>query len=330
MELEQLLQRYAHMTQPQPSLHYRPGECVIGCEPYQGKGSSHPALHAVSIGRSVIRKLEDSGIVRGWRNQSQIRRDNVDDFLIVFPLVESVQVVQSGHSHIIQPGDITVLATSKPFEGICGSQAYSETSVRIPGALLRSRIPYIDECCALPIAGKRGAGRILRSLVDTLLDETLNQPEVSWNGQETVLMAAVECVFNEAPYLAELSQNMPALTAGEQLFAQAMQYIESHLSDPQLGPAQVARDCRISVNHLHTVFAKQGRESVAHCIRRLRVAQVRAALSNAVVAHRTITELALQWGFNSYASFSRAYHEHVGRAPSADRAAMPPNEDRTG
>lgn len=299
--------------------YFSPGSCTVSCEGFQPQIVEPSALRTLCIGHSGIRKMDNSNLKRGWRTQTHIRQDQVDDFLVVIPLQEPAQVLQSGRKVVIAPGNITLLSTARPFEALSSAQGYSEISVWIPGAVLRSRVPYIDECCALTIDGKRGVGRILHTLIDTMLEEVANDSGLSLNSQESLLVTAVESVLTGTSYLAELGQTKSNKMAGEQLFAQAINFIESHLSEPGLGPRKVAQACRISVNHLHTVFAKNGQESVMHCIRRLRVAQVRKALSHVALTHRTITELAFEWGFNSYAAFNRAYHEQLGCAPSMDR-----------
>ena len=47
-------------------------------------------------------------------------------------------------------------------------------------------------------------------------------------------------------------------------------------------------------------------------------------LNNPALAPRTITDIALSWGFNNSAHFSRVFREHTGLSPRAFREAACP------
>ncbi|MEJ6392518.1 AraC family transcriptional regulator [Gymnodinialimonas sp. 2305UL16-5] len=73
--------------------------------------------------------------------------------------------------------------------------------------------------------------------------------------------------------------------------------------------------------HFHRVFRAVTGETVAQCIRRLRLEMAATAL----VYHRNtaITEIALNCGFSSSANFSKAFHKAHGCAPSLYRRQRP-------
>jgi AraC family transcriptional regulator, positive regulator of tynA and feaB len=102
------------------------------------------------------------------------------------------------------------------------------------------------------------------------------------------------------------------------LLREARRYIAEHLSDPDLGPASIARAHAVSVRTLHEVFEAAG-ESVSALIRRQRLRRAYADLSRS--ADDQVITIALRWGFQSASHFSRAFRHEFGVSP---RDVRPP------
>jgi AraC-like DNA-binding protein len=75
----------------------------------------------------------------------------------------------------------------------------------------------------------------------------------------------------------------------------------------------------ISVRYLHLIFNERD-VTVGGRIRLRRLAQCRVTLTNAR-RERSITEIALKWGFSDAAHFSRSFKGAFGISPSAFRRA---------
>ncbi len=87
-----------------------------------------------------------------------------------------------------------------------------------------------------------------------------------------------------------------------------------------LDPARIADAHGISVRHVHRLFHESG-DTVAAAIRRERLDRCRADLEDPHQRARSITEIALRWGFNDSAHFSRAFRARFGVSPRAVRQA---------
>jgi AraC-like DNA-binding protein len=92
------------------------------------------------------------------------------------------------------------------------------------------------------------------------------------------------------------------------------------LRDPHLTLDGIALALNCSKRHLHNAFAGE-EDSLAHYILRRRLQACMRDLKNPTLAHRHITDIALSWGFNSSAHFSRVFREHAGLSPSDFRQA---------
>jgi AraC-like DNA-binding protein len=97
-------------------------------------------------------------------------------------------------------------------------------------------------------------------------------------------------------------------------------YIEQHLGEPDLTPASTAAALGISVRHLHLLFERTG-TSFSQYVARSRLLRCRTTLTSPAGARRSVADIAFRWGFNSLATFYRAFEREFGLSPAALRAA---------
>jgi AraC-like DNA-binding protein len=98
----------------------------------------------------------------------------------------------------------------------------------------------------------------------------------------------------------------------------ARAHIAESLHDPALGPTSVAGAQGVSLRLLQRLFARQGLQ-IADCIAEQRLQRCRAALQDPAQAGRSITDIALTWGFNDSGHFSKAFRRRFGISPSQSR-----------
>jgi AraC-like DNA-binding protein len=101
----------------------------------------------------------------------------------------------------------------------------------------------------------------------------------------------------------------------------AKRYIDQHLAEPGLTPASTAAALGISVRHMHLLFEPTG-TSFARYVALRRLLQCRAALTSPTGTRRSVADIAFGWGFNSLATFYRAFEREFGLPPVAIRAAV--------
>jgi AraC-like DNA-binding protein len=92
-------------------------------------------------------------------------------------------------------------------------------------------------------------------------------------------------------------------------------YIESHVTE-DLPVEELATMMGFSVPHLRAVFRTATGMSLAYYIRRRRLCHAAAEL---VRSRRSITDIALTYGFNSHDVFTRAFLRAFGETPSVFR-----------
>jgi AraC family transcriptional regulator len=98
-----------------------------------------------------------------------------------------------------------------------------------------------------------------------------------------------------------------------------MRYIQTHLDQP-LRLKTLAEISRFSPYHFHRIFSAYVGETVAEYIRRLRLAKAARELLDTDL---TITDIALQAGYETHSAFSKSFRQYVGLTPTELRTAPP-------
>jgi AraC-like DNA-binding protein len=104
-------------------------------------------------------------------------------------------------------------------------------------------------------------------------------------------------------------------------------YIDTHLTDPDLTPTTIAHACRITPRYLHWLFADVG-ETIGRYILRRRLAASARALAADVACDRTVAAIALEHGFSSSTHFGRVFRRAFGVTPNQYRGDCATNRGR--
>jgi len=295
--------------------------CTMSYQAPAGSPSAMTSFEGVGLGAVDVFRHEGIGKRVGYRQPADIRNHWVDDFVISMPLKAQMATQQDGHDAKLVPGNFVFLSTSRPFaasvSGTHPNEICAAFLVRVSGSLLRERAPLLDDCCGLPLPIKAGAGRIMQTLFELAISEAAALSPSQRARFNEMLLSAIANVAIEVSETA--AARLPRPRAHERLREAAIAYIHCHLSNPELGAAQIAKHCQVSERYLQAAFAAVS-TTVGACIRERRLQQCRTALRNPALRDRSIIEIALRWGFSDAPYFSRAYKARFGQSPSAERA----------
>lgn len=103
-------------------------------------------------------------------------------------------------------------------------------------------------------------------------------------------------------------------------------YIEQHLADP-ITLAELAANVHLSPFHFHRIFTQYSDETLKAFVTRFKLE--RAAIYLVLVTDKSLTEIALNYGYNDVSSFSRAFKRHFKVSPTQYRKQqeMTSNQD---
>jgi AraC-like DNA-binding protein len=166
---------------------------------------------------------------------------------------------------------------------------------------------------------RRGAGGIVKSLLDSLISECAG---LSYKQADQFSLALCEAmvglIFNESKLLTHEPHSR--LAGYAVVRERARDFIKRNLSNTKLNVDLVARHCNVSPRYLYNAFESSS-STIGSLIREMRLENCRRDLQNRSIRHLTITEISFRWGFNSATSFNRAYHTQFGKSPSEERLA---------
>ena len=97
-------------------------------------------------------------------------------------------------------------------------------------------------------------------------------------------------------------------------------HVDLHLADPDLTPASAAAAVGISARQLHRLFEPSGSTFTRYVLRQ-RLLRCRDTIAGATGTGRSVIDIAFGWGFNSMATFYRAFVSEFGGPPAALRGA---------
>jgi AraC family transcriptional regulator, positive regulator of tynA and feaB len=279
-------------------------------------------FNGIQLGAIDICRHDGFGLHRSVRRLHHIRADKVDDYLVHIPLSGSTCITQGGVSAKVEPGQFVIMTTATPSEGaikaVSSSDLFSCYQARISASELRARVPLIDEYCDQSIRIRHGSGNMMLPLFDLALRDGNYLPEAQTRQLGAILIDMVANSIAEAPEL-DAGHGISPQSTPQRILEKAQAYIESHLSDPGLNIRQIADHCHVSVRTLQNIFASSGLKITAWILER-RLLYCRAELNNPALRDKPVTRIAMTWGFNSPAYFSRVYKDRFDVTPSANRA----------
>jgi AraC-like DNA-binding protein len=100
-------------------------------------------------------------------------------------------------------------------------------------------------------------------------------------------------------------------------------HVENRLRDPKLSLDGIASELNCTKRYLHMAFAGQV-HTLSEYIWIRRLDRCRLDLANPAHQDRSITDIAMYWGFSNLSHFSRAFRERYGIAPRSARGMAGP------
>ncbi|CAB1370631.1 helix-turn-helix domain-containing protein [Denitratisoma oestradiolicum] len=229
------------------------------------------------------------------------------------PPVHSLFLVQSGMLRHRQYGRMADSSTRvlSLVNGCAPYAAWQSANfhslvVNVPTAVLQARHGDLRPACIMSRSAHFGSGSVLWNF---LINVWQRRHEITVREAaplSTALLDLMGVLFHpdDAEGQGALERNRTRL----------LDHISAHLPDPQMGVASIAAALGLSSRHVHTLMEATGK-TLARYILEQRLERSMKALGNPLLAHLTITEIAMQWGFNDMSHFSRVFRSRYGESP---------------
>lgn len=269
-------------------------------------------LTCADLGRVTIAEVSsDPAAVQHSRHH--VARSSEPRFLLCLQLEGTCVHRQQGREARVAYGDFTLFDSTRPYD--VHIDAWNRSVVFcIPRHELARRLGDTDSVAGVTLRGSGTVSGLTSRFLQNLWQHCRTSPESFLPPRlNDVLLDLVASAYSEIP---GVSPSPSSLAARRR--QQIREYIEAHLFDPDLTPARVAAGVRVSVRYLHQLF-EEGEETAARYIQRRRLEEASRALSDPAQRGRSITDIALNHGFNDVSHFGRVFRERFGLTPGEFR-----------
>jgi AraC-like DNA-binding protein len=235
--------------------------------------------------------------------------DQSDDILGFQFVYRGVELVREGGRELaLSAGDVVLWDGLQPTEVEIVEPFYKRTLL-FPRERVLSVCPRLADLSSLPSIGGSASARLLVRYVNALACEL---PALEPDAVAAAANAALELL--RAAVEPRVPTSRSATRAA--MRAEIRRYCRTHLQDPLLGPASIARAYAMSVRALHALF-EDADTSVAGLVRAERLARCLEDLQRPNGG--SVTDIAFRWGFCDAAHFSRVFKRAFGLTPSEVR-----------
>lgn len=314
--MERAVQALRSHTHPAPGNHqviegFRPWQNFVNCNfPWLEMSANKKQDFRADVQlcnfdhRAVAVIRSDSCLVR--RTGLGARRSEEGLLKVVWQQNGRTTVGQDGHQTLLHTGDVTICDTARPYE--LAMEDHAQLAIlMLPYQAIPGWERLSQRVCAHTL-NDRTTARAALAAVMALLD----QPgDGNGNGNASPVFQAVQMMLSALLHCATSPDKLSAATTLDV----AHQHVLAHIDDPELSPDELAGALHVSRRALYRLF-EEHQLTPGRFIRRVRLDAVREALAAPDNEHRSILEIALDYGFTDSASFSRAFKAAFGVSPS--------------
>jgi AraC-like DNA-binding protein len=246
------------------------------------------------------------------RGPREIGRRYLDVYWIMHEHGDGVRFEHTGHDFVTSNGDLFIGSADLSFAAQALHRHHHDIWL-LPTALVAPHLPARGGPLSVLRKGGTGTAALLAAYLDSLgrALPVLSPFQLDAVADNLARLVAITCGASDG-------EHRHAVKAA--LAERANAYIARHLADPNLGPASTAAALGVAERTLHHAFAPTG-TSFAEEVMRRRLAECRAALASPLASDRSVADIAFAWGFQSLATFYRAFRRAYGVAPGNVREA---------
>jgi AraC-like DNA-binding protein len=215
-------------------------------------------------------------------------------------------VFESGSKQtVLESGDLLIWHGERPLQ-IDLLEQWQKICLYVRSDIFESNLPQASTYAGHHLEHRNNVSRLLGACLCTLADDVLTSAVGS-------IGPAIELTLGMLGAALTQHRESDDIASRITLYRRLTSFIEDQLADPDLSPVMIAQKHHISLRYLHLIFSEQG-TTVGTWIRSRRLAKCRAELAN-LRNDRSVTEIAMNWGFSDVAHFSRSFSSAYGVSP---------------
>lgn len=248
-------------------------------------------------------------------DRDALRRTSDDYVLVSIQVRGNGAIEQDDRTASVGPSDMVVFDSSRPFVWHFSGEQYT---VRFPKSVLSRLAPCSPQHTAVSIPAATGIRRIAADHVVSLHRALLDEGSLNTGGGKmadltaNLVSMALSDYFNST---STIYSNVKAMH-----LIRARRFLSDHIHDSDLAPDRIAAELGVSSRYLYRLFSEAG-ESIGETILEQRLDGCANWLRQSAYMHRSITDIAMAWGFNSAEHFSRSFRRKFGMSARSFRAS---------
>lgn len=256
------------------------------------------------------------------KNAALIRRSSHSNFMLCIQQEGLCVLDQNGVEARLFPGDMALLDSVRPYRVTFPTPA-QQLIVHMPREALLNVFHDAEHRCTQRISGARSTVRLVTQFMQGLSTQLLRPDPIDGKGPvaEALKVGALELIVSALSDAAPEQVEQPARIARYRLLYRAQHYIENQLTDPDLTVETVAQALSVSTRRLQQVFKDCGIQSPSRYLWLQRLERCKTAYGQPEFAQRSISDIALLYGFNDFSHFSRSFKATYGCTPRDYRSA---------
>jgi AraC-like DNA-binding protein len=245
------------------------------------------------------------------RTRATIARNDPGLLKACVQLRGSGRISQDGRQAELQPGDLTIYDTSRPYTlSFDGEAAFGTLVVMFAGEELGLSPDDVRRVTAIRVGGHDGLGAVISPLLVSLAETTGAESDVLSPRLARNVLSLLETMYRER---AGAGPGEPERMSTARLIA-IQDWLERRLGDPELSPESIAAAHHISLRYLHRLFAAE-QTSVSRWVKERRLEACRRDLGDPSLVRFSVAAIAARWGILDAAAFSRSFRTAFGLSP---------------
>jgi AraC-like DNA-binding protein len=243
--------------------------------------------------------------MRARRTRATISHAPSDDLIVVLHVDGTCHAGQNVAALKLNSGEGAMVTTSDCYFFEFPND-FRQIVLKVPRRLLAEE--RVAPNCRRSISLSPGPARLLGKLALSSLDDPTEFSNDEEMGIERALVEllrpASKIVHSDAP----------------DRYLDACRFIRHHLTHPNLKPAAIASELKMSTRNLARLFANHG-TTIERTIWSERLTAARRDLLDPRLRDHSVTAIAFSWAFSDTAHFSRSFSRAYGQPPSVYRIA---------
>lgn len=268
----------------------------------KGDGRFDARLICQEMGQ--IRVGQYSAPMVHWSRRPQdVRRDDQEVYIISLLRGGQSELSQFGRRVVQRSGDIVIYDATAPFDYSLQSEA---RLVKIPKAYFDTRVKRARDFVGVLFPSTLPLMSSLSTLIEEAVKLDVSQSANALIGSR-LSSSMVEIIVAMCDLLRDATGGL-----SESRLERVMRYVQGNLDREELTPARLAEVAGMSLRSLNREFAGLGTTPM-RWVWSQRLAASHQALSERRV--KSVTEAAMQCGFNELGHFSRSFKNTYGVTP---------------